>query len=107
MRKFFFFLLCGVSFTASAQQIFQMPKNADSRVSSFENPNGVKGNGGKTNKTAKGMHLKHSKKARQNIAGCKWAGDRSKDLAYCQPVADDVAQSSVKNVLGWRNKTRR
>ena len=40
--------------TASAQQIFQMPKNADSRLSSFENPNGVKGNGGKTNKTAKG-----------------------------------------------------
>ena len=31
-----------------------MPKNAESRVSSFENPNGVKGNGGKSNKTAKG-----------------------------------------------------
>ena len=54
MRKFFFFLLCGITLTDSAQQIFQMPKNADSRVSSFENPNGVKGNGGKTNKTAKG-----------------------------------------------------
>jgi hypothetical protein len=31
-----------------------MPTNVESRVSSFENPNGVKGNGGKTNKTAKG-----------------------------------------------------
>lgn len=39
---------------SQAQQIFQMPKNAESRVSSFENRNGVKGNGGKTNKTAKG-----------------------------------------------------
>ena len=39
---------------ASGQQLFQMPKTSDSRLSSFENPNGVKGNGGKTNKTAKG-----------------------------------------------------
>jgi hypothetical protein len=31
-----------------------MPVNPQSRLSSFENPNGVKGNGGKTNKTAKG-----------------------------------------------------
>ena len=39
---------------ASAQEIFQMPKNVQSRVSSFENLNGLKGNGGRTNKTAKG-----------------------------------------------------
>ena len=31
-----------------------MPKDAESRLSSFENPNGIKGQGGKTNKTAKG-----------------------------------------------------
>jgi hypothetical protein len=54
MRKLFIFLGCNVMLAASAQQIFQMPKTAESRVSSFENPNGVKGNGGKTNKTAKG-----------------------------------------------------
>jgi hypothetical protein len=54
MQKFFLFLISNIMLTASAQQIFQMPKNADSRLSSFENPNGVKGNGGKTNKTAKG-----------------------------------------------------
>jgi len=54
MQKLFLFLLCNVMLAASAQQIFEMPKNAESRVSSFENPNGIKGNGGKTNKTAKG-----------------------------------------------------
>lgn len=31
-----------------------MPKSVSSRWSSFENPNGLKGAGGKTNKTAKG-----------------------------------------------------
>ena len=54
MQKIFLFLLSNSMLVASAQQIFQMPKNAESRVSSFENPNGLKGNGGKTNKTAKG-----------------------------------------------------
>jgi hypothetical protein len=39
---------------ASAQQLYEMPKDAQSRLSSFENPNGIKGSGGKTNKTAKG-----------------------------------------------------
>jgi hypothetical protein len=37
-----------------AQPLYEMPKSAQSRLSSFENPNGVKGNGGKTNKGAKG-----------------------------------------------------
>jgi hypothetical protein len=54
MQKLCLFLFSNIMLSASAQQIFQMPKNAESRVSSFENPNGVKGSGGKTNKTAKG-----------------------------------------------------
>jgi Protein of unknown function (DUF2961) len=37
-----------------AQQLYEMPKGIESRLSSFENPNGLKGNGGKTNKDAKG-----------------------------------------------------
>ncbi len=39
---------------ASAQPLFEMPTGVSSRLSSFENPNGVKANGGRTNKTAKG-----------------------------------------------------
>jgi hypothetical protein len=54
MQKLVLLLLSNSMLIASAQQIFQMPKNAESRLSSFENPNGVKGSGGKTNKTAKG-----------------------------------------------------
>ena len=46
------FLLSAGALTA--QRLYEMPANAQSRLSSFENPNGVKGNGGKTNQTAKG-----------------------------------------------------
>jgi len=53
--KVIFFFSTFISFQIiNAQQIFQLPKNSESRVSSFENPNGLKGSGGKTNKTAKG-----------------------------------------------------
>ncbi len=38
----------------SAQELYQLPDNARSSVSSFENPNGRKGDGGRSNKTAKG-----------------------------------------------------
>ena len=48
------FLLFAWVFTTNAQQLFEMPKNAESRLSSFENPNGVKGQGARSNKTAKG-----------------------------------------------------
>ena len=44
---------CAVLF-GHAQQLYEMPKGVESRLSSFENPNGLKGNGGKTNKGAKG-----------------------------------------------------
>lgn len=50
-----FFISCLIwSFFSPAQSLYEMPINPQSRLSSFENPNGVKGNGGKTNKTAKG-----------------------------------------------------
>ena len=53
MRLLFFSLLMLIVQDLSAQQLYQMPPATKSRLSSFENPNGVKGNGGKTNKTAK------------------------------------------------------
>ncbi len=43
-----------VALGGSAQEIFQLPANTKSRVSSFENLNGTPAQGGKTNKTAKG-----------------------------------------------------
>ena len=54
MRIIFLLLFNYITLSPSAQQLYQMPNGAESRLSSFENPNGVKGNGGKTNKTAKG-----------------------------------------------------
>ena len=50
---FLLFFNCTVR-SLSAQQLYEIPKGVESRLSSFENPNGIKGNGGKTNKTAKG-----------------------------------------------------
>ena len=43
-----------ITTTSQSQSLYEMPANPQSRLSSFENPNGIKGNGGKTNKTAKG-----------------------------------------------------
>lgn len=43
-----------ISLTAMSQSLYEMPENTQSRLSSFENLNGVKGNGGKTNRGAKG-----------------------------------------------------
>lgn len=64
-----FFFLCTLRlmmlFSAekiSAQELFIMPRGAESAVSSFENLNGLKGEGGKSNQGAKG-HAFESLKA--------------------------------------------
>ncbi|MDP9230031.1 MAG: DUF2961 domain-containing protein [Bacteroidota bacterium] len=54
MKITFALFLLVITKIAEAQQLYEMPKNVESRVSSFENPNGLKGNGGRTNKGAKG-----------------------------------------------------
>ena len=54
MRIIFILLFNCIAVAMSAQQLYEMPKTAESRLSSFENPNGLKSNGGKTNKSAKG-----------------------------------------------------
>jgi len=58
-NKIFGCLLVAASFmiiagSLSAQELYIMPSGVQSRVSSFENLNGVKGDGGKTNNGAKG-----------------------------------------------------
>ncbi|WP_153798562.1 glycoside hydrolase family 172 protein [Foetidibacter luteolus] len=54
MRNICLLLLLGFACQLKAQQLYTMPDNAQSSISSFENINGLKGQGGKTNKTAKG-----------------------------------------------------
>lgn len=54
MKAIFLLSITCAALTSSAQQLYEMPTAAESRLSSFENPNGLKGQGGKTNKTAKG-----------------------------------------------------
>jgi hypothetical protein len=54
MKKIAILLLLPIAMQSAAQTIYEMPVKTESRLSSFENPNGIKGNGGKTNKTAKG-----------------------------------------------------
>ena len=53
--KLFVFFLCFLPhYALVAQEIYQNPGNITSRISSFENKNGEKGQGGKTNLGAKG-----------------------------------------------------
>ena len=54
MRFFLAFALLVISASLFAQELYQLPDNVKSRLSSFENPNGEKGRGGQTNKGAKG-----------------------------------------------------
>jgi hypothetical protein len=54
MRKMLMALFSCATLAAGGQQLYQMPVGTQSRLSSFENPNGIKGNGAKSNKTAKG-----------------------------------------------------
>ncbi len=55
MKKLFgccFWVLCMQ--VLQSQALYEIPANVETRLSSFENPDAVKGGGGKTNKTAKG-----------------------------------------------------
>lgn len=54
MRILFLLSFLFISHIISAQQLYEMQSGVQSKLSSFENMNGVKGSGGKTNKTAKG-----------------------------------------------------
>lgn len=56
MRKQSFLLISCLltGLLAGSQALYQLPKGVQSRLSSFENPNGLPGKGGQTNKTAKG-----------------------------------------------------
>ena len=54
MRLHLVVLLAVCTVTLQAQELFRIPEGASSSISSFENMNGVKGAGGKTNKGAKG-----------------------------------------------------
>jgi hypothetical protein len=47
-------MLCFFSISSGAQQLFEVPKDADTRWISFENPTGGKGKGATENKGAKG-----------------------------------------------------
>ena len=53
MKYAFLIFFVSIAYFTQAQELYTMPAG-QSRVSSFENPNGVKGNGGKTNQSAKG-----------------------------------------------------
>lgn len=54
MRHLFITILLAFSAPVIAQELYIMPEGRSSHVSSFENRNGLKGQGGKTNQKAKG-----------------------------------------------------
>src|SRR4030095_11372187 len=54
MRSLFLLVVLFSTSQLKSQELYKMNPGAQSGISSFENLNGVKGSGGKTNKTAKG-----------------------------------------------------
>ena len=54
MQKLIIVAMLLFALDTGAQELYKMPEGAQSRVSSFENLNGVKGKGGRSNKGAKG-----------------------------------------------------
>src|SRR5581483_6903206 len=97
-----------------AQEIFRMPANTQSGISSFENLNGEKGQGGKTNKTAKGNAFESLKagetKTLLNIQGAgiiqrMWItiNDRSPEMLrslHLKIFWDDASQPAVDVPFG-------
>src|ERR1043165_1352369 len=54
MKSCLFALLMILTVTATAQELFEIPTGKQTRWTSFENPTGAKGSGGKENDGAKG-----------------------------------------------------
>jgi hypothetical protein len=67
MRNILSLVLAFAFIRSDAQELFRMPEGVSSRISSFENPNGVKGAGGKSNKTAKGNAFESLKAGESKI----------------------------------------
>jgi hypothetical protein len=98
----------------SAQELFRMPANTRSTISSFENLNGEKGQGGKTNQTAKGNAFESIKSGEtKTLLNVKTAGtiqriwitigDRSPEMLrslHLQMFWDDALQPAVDVPFG-------
>ncbi|MFN8429918.1 MAG: hypothetical protein U0V04_08060 [Spirosomataceae bacterium] len=68
MKYLSFFSLLILGFNARSQALFQFPKNLkSSHISTFENINGEKGQGGKTNQTAKGNAFEELKAGQSKV----------------------------------------
>jgi len=67
MRYLLIILLTSFIFPIKAQELYKMNSGAQSGISSFENLNGVKGSGGKTNMGAKGNAFESLKAKQEKV----------------------------------------
>lgn len=115
MKKICFILSTVFLFSSiAAQEIFRLPPDTHSYVSSFENPNGEKGAGGKTNNTAKGNAFEPVKAGESKVLlDIKGAGtiqriwmtisDRSPEMLrslHLRIFWDDASQPAVDVPFG-------
>lgn len=114
MRGILLVICLFVLYIVNAQELYTMPSGIQSAMSSFENPNGIKGQGGKTNKTAKGNAFESLKagesKTLLNIKGAgiiqrMWftVNDRSPEMLrslHLQIFWDDAAKPAVDAPFG-------
>src|SRR5580693_2073469 len=100
MRKHFLVIFnCAVLF-AHAQQLFQMPNGAQSRVSSFENPGALNSGGGKTNKGAKGNAFEPVQPGQSKIL-LKVRGEGSIRRIWMTIDQDPVKLRSLRLQMFW------
>src|ERR1017187_4764081 len=104
MRKYLVIIFnCAVLFV-HAQQLYQMPNAVESRMSSFENPNGIKSNGGKTNKGAMG-HAFESVKPGEKKTLLEVSGEGTIRRIWMTIDQNPVKLRSIRLQMCWNRES--
>ena len=108
--KYLILILCLIfTIISQAQSLYEMPANPQSRLSSFENPNSIKGNGGKTNKTAKGNAFENMEPGEFTnwYQGCTIANDSTGQFNFYRWHIPDAIyfnkdiKVTIQQIGGW------
>ena len=107
MKQIITIALLFLGISGYSQMLYDFPAGTTSGLSSFENMNGVKGAGGKTNNTAKGNAFELVKPGESKILlNIDGPGMIQRMWLTVNQNPSNAQEPSFSNVLGWRNKTR-
>jgi len=102
MKKYLLILLMFSFRPLYAQNLYTMPQGSQSHVSSMENLNGVKGNGGKSNAGAKGSAFTNVKPGKtQTLLNIKAAGIVQRIWCTISEYNDPVVLRALRIRMYW------